>query len=163
MNIRRISWWYYPIPHELTLVMMMMITIIVSVEQRPGWTEHVKVAFLKGPICIHMFVGQPVQVVVSFLSCQTRRPLSQPARLSSLLRTPQRGGSRERKCRFRQIFGGFFDSEKTCKNLQKPINFGEKPRVLSNFSLKLLTKWRIDNDCIYPLVTEHNYMENHHF
>ena len=126
--------------------------IIVSVEQRPGWTEHVKVAFLKGPICIHMFVGQPVQLVVSFLSCQTRRPLSQPARLSSLLRTPQRGGSRERKCRFRQIFRGFFDSEKTCKNLQKPINFGEKPRVLSNFSLKLLTKWRIDNDCIYPLV-----------
>jgi hypothetical protein len=37
MNIRRISWWYYPIPHELTLVMMMM---IVGVEQRPGWTVH---------------------------------------------------------------------------------------------------------------------------
>ena len=75
--------------------MMMMITIIVSVEQLPGWTEHVKVAFLKGPLCL--------------LVNLCRRPLSQPARLSSLLRTPQRGGSRERKRRFREIFGGFFD------------------------------------------------------
>ena len=37
-----ISWWYYPMPHELTLVMVMvMMMMIVSVEQRPGWTEHV--------------------------------------------------------------------------------------------------------------------------
>ena len=35
--------WPYPIPHELTLVMVMvmMMMMTVSVEQRPGWTEHV--------------------------------------------------------------------------------------------------------------------------
>ena len=62
------------------MMMIIIIIIIVSVEQLPGWTEHVKVAFLKGPICIHMFVGQPVQATSLSAGTLIESPPNSPKR-----------------------------------------------------------------------------------
>ena len=66
MNMMIIMWWCDDVMMMMVMMMMMMIMTIVSVEQRPGWGEHVqKFAF---------FFHSEVQVPQAYPAPQVRPP-----------------------------------------------------------------------------------------